>query len=100
VGHRTEVHTLVSQFALLEPSGFRRHAGVRQDELPRLTMPILLLWGDHEPLGSVKVAQAVTGLNPDTSLKVLPGGHVPWLGHPRHTADAIIDFLAKSGPSA
>jgi pimeloyl-ACP methyl ester carboxylesterase len=58
-GARAEVRVLVSPFALLTPSGFRRHAHARPNELHRLAMPTLVVWGEREPLGGVSVARAV-----------------------------------------
>lgn len=90
---RDEIHALVSPLALLTPSGFRRRTRVRPDELGRLTMPTLLVWGRNEPLGDVTVARGVTDLIPSATLAVLPGGHAPWLGQPAQTAAVILDFL-------
>jgi len=50
---RAEVRELVSPFALLSPSGWRRHSRVRPDELGQLAMPTLLIWGEREPLGDL-----------------------------------------------
>ena len=80
-------------FALLSRSGFRRSAMIRSDELRRLAMPTLVVWGEREPLGSVRVAQKVTGLIPRARLVVLPAGHAPWLGCAVETAAAVEDFL-------
>jgi pimeloyl-ACP methyl ester carboxylesterase len=90
---RAEYRALVSPFALLSPSGFRRHSRVRSDELRQLAMPTLVVWGEQEPLGSVSVAQAVTELIPHARLKVLPTGHAPWLGQPAQTAATVADFV-------
>lgn len=90
---RAEVRAMVSPFALLSPSGFRRRARVRPDELRQLAVPTLLIWGEREPLGSVSVAQAVTELIPRARLQVLPTGHGPWLGLPAQTAATVADFV-------
>ena len=90
---RAEIRVLVSPFALLSPSGFRRHSRVRPDELRQLAMPTLVVWGEQDPLGSVSVAQAVTELIPHARLKVLPTGHAPWLGQPAQTAATVADFV-------
>ena len=87
---RAEIRVLVSPFALLSPSGFRRHSRVRPDDLRQLAMPTLVVWGEQDPLGSVSVAQAVTELIPHARLKVLPTGHAPWLGQ---TAATVADFV-------
>jgi pimeloyl-ACP methyl ester carboxylesterase len=90
---KAELRTLISPFALLSPSGFRRRARVRPDELRRLTMPTLVLWGEQDPVGSVAVARAVAELIPDARLEVLPTGHGPWLGQPTRTAATVADFV-------
>jgi pimeloyl-ACP methyl ester carboxylesterase len=92
-GATTEARVLTSPFALLLPHGFRRRSRVRPDELRRLTVPTLLAWGNSEPLGDVTVARATADLIPDCQLKLLPGGHAPWLGHPTQTATAMAEFL-------
>ena len=61
---REELRALASPFALLSPSGFRRRARVRPDELRQLRTPTLVIWGTHEPLGNAAVAQAVTDMIP------------------------------------
>jgi pimeloyl-ACP methyl ester carboxylesterase len=90
---KAELRVLVSPFALLSPSGWRRRARVRPDELRQLAMPTLVLWGEHDPVGSIRVAQAVTELIPNARLEVLPTGHGPWLGQPTRTATAVADFV-------
>jgi pimeloyl-ACP methyl ester carboxylesterase len=90
---RTEVRALVSPLALLSRSGWRRRSRVRPDDLRRLAVPTLLVWGEREPLGSVSDARAVSELMPRARLTVLPTGHAPWLGEPELTAAAVADFV-------
>ena len=90
---KAEFRALLSPFALLSPSGWRRRARIRPDELRRLTMPTLVLWGDRDPIGSIPVAQAATGMIPNARLEVLPTGHGPWLGRPTQTAATVAEFL-------
>jgi pimeloyl-ACP methyl ester carboxylesterase len=92
---RAEIRALASPFAWLSPSGFRRRTRVRPDELRQLTTPTLVVWGEHEPLGEVAVAQTLTGLIPTARLEVLPTGHAPWLGYPAQTAAAIRHFVEE-----
>ena len=96
---RTELRVLASPLALLTPSGFRRRARVRPDELRRLAVPTLLVWGERDPLGGEAVAGAATDLIPRGRLVVLPTGHAPWLGLPGQTAAVVMDFLAHSSRS-
>ena len=76
-------------------TGFRRRSRVRPDELRRLAMPILVVWGERDPVGSIPVARAVADLIPDARLEVLPTGHGPWLGQPTRTAAAVADFACR-----
>lgn len=90
---RAEFRVLVSPLALLSRDGFRRHDRVRPDELGALAMPTSVVWGERDPLGSIAVARAVTGLIPDARLEVLPAGHGPWLGEPERTAGAVLGVV-------
>jgi pimeloyl-ACP methyl ester carboxylesterase len=90
---RTEFRAFVSPVALLGRHGFRRRDRVRPEELGRLAVPTSVVWGERDPLGSVAVARAVTGLVPGARLEVLPTGHGPWLGEPERTAAAVTDAL-------
>jgi pimeloyl-ACP methyl ester carboxylesterase len=90
---KAEFRALISPFALLAPSGFRRRSRLRPDELRQLAMPTLVLWGERDPVGSIPVARAVTELIPDARLEVLPTGHGPWLGQPTRTAATVTDFM-------
>jgi pimeloyl-ACP methyl ester carboxylesterase len=90
---QAEFRALISPFALLSPSGFRRRSRVRPEELRRLTVPTLVLWGERDPVGSIPVARAVTELIPDARLEVLPTGHGPWLGQPTRTAATVTDYV-------
>jgi pimeloyl-ACP methyl ester carboxylesterase len=43
------------------------------DELPRLPMPVLLLWADDDPTYPLRTAQEALDLLPDAQLRTLPG---------------------------
>ena len=88
-----EFHALISPFALVSRSGWRRRSRVRPDELRHLPMPTLLIWGERDPVGTIPVARAVTELIPGARLEVLPTGHGPWLGQPTRTAATVADFV-------
>jgi pimeloyl-ACP methyl ester carboxylesterase len=80
--------------ALATPLGFRASMRVRPDDLSRLTAPTLLIWGDHDPTGTVEAAQHITRLIPNARLEVLPAGHVPWLGHPERVGKLLSRFVS------
>lgn len=85
--------TLTDLRALISPFGFRRPRRLRREDLRGLAVPTLVLWGDHDPVGSVKVATATASAIPGAHLELLPTGHVPWLGHPDRTAALVSDFV-------
>jgi pimeloyl-ACP methyl ester carboxylesterase len=90
---KAEFRAVVSPFALLSPSGWRRQGRMRPDDLRRLAMPTLVLWGERDPVGSIPVARSLTELIPNARLEVLPTGHGPWLGQPTRTAAAVLEFV-------
>jgi pimeloyl-ACP methyl ester carboxylesterase len=79
--------------ACITPFGFRRSARLRPDELRRLTVPTLLMWGDHDPVGRVEAARTIAGLLPEAQLEILSGGHVPYFGDPQRAATLLSEFV-------
>jgi hypothetical protein len=82
--------------AILTPLGFRRSLRVQPSELQHLTVPTLLIWGDHDPVGTVDVAQAVASLIPDAQLDVVAAGHAVWLGDPKRIQDSCARSRART----
>jgi pimeloyl-ACP methyl ester carboxylesterase len=82
--------------AIISSFWFRRSLRVRPDELRSLTAPTFVIWGDHDPLGTVNVAQETATLIPEAQLEVLPAGHVPYLGHPKRVSQLVSRFV-RSG---
>ena len=85
--------------ALLSPLGRRSATRIRPDDLRRLAVPTLMIWGDHDPVMSVADARAAADLIPDARLEVLPAGHVPQLGKPARVAELLEDFIQSSSSS-
>jgi pimeloyl-ACP methyl ester carboxylesterase len=81
--------------AAISSFGFRRSMRLHADELRRLTVPTLVIWGDHDPVGAVGVAERTARLIPTARLEVLPAGHVPYLGHPEHVARLLSGFVRR-----
>jgi pimeloyl-ACP methyl ester carboxylesterase len=79
--------------AVITPIGFRPSARVRPDELRRLSVPTLLIWGDNDPVATVRAARETARLIPEAQLAVLPAGHVPYLGNPERAAELVSDFV-------
>lgn len=80
--------------AILDRVG--QHVLVRPEPLlARITIPVLLLWGDQDRLVPVTNAQDYLRALPDARLVVLPGiGHVPMEEVPAETTRLLREFLA------
>jgi pimeloyl-ACP methyl ester carboxylesterase len=79
--------------AIISPIGFRSSARLDPDELRRLNVPTLLIWGDHDPVGTAEVARETARLMPRAQLELLPAGHVPYLGHPQRVSELLSTFI-------
>lgn len=88
-----EVRTLLLPWALASRTGFRRRARVAEADLRGLEVPTLLIWGDRDPVGDGDVARRLQRLIPEADLRVLEGGHAPWLGSPDRVAEALLGWV-------
>jgi pimeloyl-ACP methyl ester carboxylesterase len=69
-----------------------------RDELPRLEVPTLVLWGEHD-MAPVEAGRAAVERMPTRQFVNLPGvGHFPFLEVPEQTARLIRKFIATSAP--
>ena len=83
--------------ALISPRGFRPSMRFGRDDLRRLAVPTLMIWGDHDPVVPVVQARAVAAEIPNARLEVLPAGHVPQLGNPDRVAALLEEFVRQPG---
>jgi len=82
--------------ALISPRGFRPSMRVSRDDLRRLAVPTLMIWGDHDPVVPLVHARALAAEIPHARLEVLPAGHVPQLGHPDRVAALLEEFATRT----
>jgi pimeloyl-ACP methyl ester carboxylesterase len=59
------------------------------DELRRLAVPVLLIWGDADIYGPPGIADRALQLMPNARLEVLAGGHAAFLDNPERCAALI-----------
>ena len=78
--------------ALISLRGFRNSLRFSPGDLRRLAVPTLMIWGDRDPFVPLAQARAVAAEIPNARLEVLPGGHVPQLGHPHRVAALLAEF--------
>jgi pimeloyl-ACP methyl ester carboxylesterase len=56
---------------------------ITADQLRQVRQPVLFLWGERDPFGSVAVGQEIARQMPDAAFHALPrSGHLPWLDDP------------------
>jgi len=93
---RDEARQLIVGTALLRRQAFRHI--VAESALRAVRVPTTVVWGTHDPVGTVKAAVAVTEMIPDARLEVFDAGHVPWLAHPNDMAALVARIAA--GPAS
>jgi pimeloyl-ACP methyl ester carboxylesterase len=65
------------------------------EEIPTITAPTLLLWGDRDPVSPIPVGEHLASLLPNAVLRVIPGGtHSLALDHANEVAVQIHKHLA------
>jgi pimeloyl-ACP methyl ester carboxylesterase len=70
------------------------HAGLR-DRIHRLTMPVLVVWGERDRVVSPGYARTLAHALPDGRLLLLPAtGHLPMVEAPDVLAGALADFAS------
>ena len=92
------VHTMLRQFTTLW--GVRPEVELRED-LERLELPTLFLWGDKDQFGSPSIGQELVGRMPNAHLEILEDvGHLPHLDAPERIAQSINAFVQPARSSA
>ena len=82
--------------ALISLRGFRTSMRFSREDLRRLAVPTLMIWGDRDPVVPLAQARAVAAEIPHARLEVLPAGHVPQLGHPDRVAALLEEFATTT----
>jgi pimeloyl-ACP methyl ester carboxylesterase len=66
----------------------------------RLTVPVLVIHGERDPLVPVRTATALAAAHPHWSLAVAPGaGHLPMLEVPEWTAASVAAWWQRVDPA-
>ena len=69
---------------------------VSHAELAKLSMPVLILWGDEDVFLVPERGSPSVRAIPDVEEVVLHAGHAPWLNKPAESAAAIRAFLGRT----
>jgi pimeloyl-ACP methyl ester carboxylesterase len=65
-------------------------------ELRRLTVPVLMIWGDEDPYGGPEIGRRACEVMPDAHLEVIPGRHAPFLDDPERCGKLIDDLIRRA----
>jgi pimeloyl-ACP methyl ester carboxylesterase len=82
--------------ALISPRGVRTSMRLNREDLRRLAVPTLMIWGDRDPVVPLAQARALAAEIPHARLEVLPAGHVPQLGNPDRVAALLEEFAVAT----
>ena len=64
------------------------------EDLPNLTMPVCLIWGEHDKVTPPKVAHEFHSLLPNSELHWVPlCGHAPMWEHPEEFSEIVLQWL-------
>ena len=76
-------------------------AGVRltAEQLAQIPQPTLVIWGEHDPFGSVATGERMVAALPRGEFQTVPAGHAPWLRHGEEIARRIAEFLRRVAES-
>jgi pimeloyl-ACP methyl ester carboxylesterase len=87
-------------FQAANPTFPRWFADYKEDlteQLKKINMPVVLLWGDADPISPVAVGQRLASLLPRAELHVIRGGDHDLANTCPHTVTPLIDeYLARS----
>lgn len=90
---KEESRVILSPLALVSRDGWRREMMIRREDLEDLRAPLLVIWGQREPLGGVDVAKTLATMTGDGRHQIVTGGHAPWLGSPGEVARHVEEFV-------
>ena len=93
-------HARTASLSLMEQSNalWRSRPQIRltAQQLQRVQPPALLLWGTHDPFGSIATGRQIAILLPSAEFHAIQGGgHLPWLDDPSGCARLAREFLAE-----
>jgi pimeloyl-ACP methyl ester carboxylesterase len=76
--------------------GLRRELRLQPEELARVSVPTLIAWGEHDPIGDPAVARALADAIPGARLELLPTAHMPWFAEPRRLGELVEAFVREA----
>jgi len=81
--------------SLVRLRGARPEVKLTAEQLARIGQPALLFWGREDPFGPPEIGERMTEIMPDAELRVVEGGHMPWLKQSERIAPEAARFLRR-----
>lgn len=91
---RTFLSTL---HTLVRLRGSRADTRLTAEQLARIDAPTLLVWGEDDPFGPPEVGERMVDVMPAADLRVVEGGHAPWLRQSVRIGRMAGRFLRRHG---
>jgi 2-hydroxy-6-oxonona-2,4-dienedioate hydrolase len=80
---------------VLNLRGTKPGLGLGEEALGRVQQPVLFIWGNRDPFGSLEVAHRAAEAVPNAALHQVGVGHLPWWDDADECAGLIRGFLSK-----
>ena len=64
-------------------------------ELRKISVPVLMIWGDQDPYGGPEIGRRAAALIPDARLEVIAGRHAPFLDDAKRCGELIHDLIRR-----
>lgn len=94
-------HTFTSEGVAAAIDKLEESESVGDDDLARIRAPTALVWGEHDGLFEVAVADRMAAALPSPSVyRLASTGHIPHWEDPEAVGDAIEDFLRRRPEAA
>jgi pimeloyl-ACP methyl ester carboxylesterase len=77
---------------IISPLGFRASVRIQSDELQRVSVPTLIVWGRTDPWEEPISPRRQPLRSPTPDSNYPPPGNGPWLGHP-NVAELVSGFV-------
>lgn len=80
--------------AVVSVMGANPRYPLRSAELQHLQLPVLFVWGDHDPYGKLDVAREAARIIPNAQLYEMNTGHMPFVDAPEECGRVVREFLS------